>query len=83
MSGQPSESRSAAIELQFQPAFFAPERAVASSKVWSGRWRSSVLPEAMSSHHWTAVDRKTRPQKVTGIDGYSWRKYHCVSVPVA
>ena len=50
MSGQPSSSRSAAIELQFQPACCAPERAVAFSNVWSGRWRSSVLPEAMSSH---------------------------------
>ena len=70
------------MELQFQPACFAPERAVASSKVWSARWSRSVLPEAISSHQRMAVERKTRPQKVTGTEGYSWRKYHCVSVPV-
>ena len=41
-----------------------------------------MFPCAISSHQRIATERNTRPKKVTGIDGYSWRKYHCVSVPV-
>ena len=66
MSGQESLSRSAAIVLQFQPACCAPERAVASSKVWSGVWRSSELPVAISSIHAIATGRKIRPRMPIG-----------------
>ena len=40
------------------------------------------LPVAIFSIHAIAIGRKMRPGMPIGSDGYSWRKYHCVSAPV-